>query len=128
MAVVDYPVYGAVYDGEISFATVEIVGGGLDINGVAGDDLEFGLFFDYAQMTGYSFSGFVVLSSSPLQRTQGLTVTPVDASVGLYSVKLSKADTLKIGPVSGPPSFLRWIDPAAKERTVLMGHFSLNRY
>ena len=57
---------------------MEIVGGGLDIEGVVGDDLEFGLFFDHADMTGYIFSGFVILSSSPLQRTQEITVTPVD--------------------------------------------------
>ena len=126
--VVDYPVYGAIYDGEISFATVEVVGGGLDIEGVAGDDLEFGLFFDYEEMSAYTFSGYVMLTSSPLARSHPITVTPLDAAVGLFTVKLPRADTLAIGPISGRPWFLRAIDPAGKERTVLMGKFSLNRY
>jgi hypothetical protein len=106
MAVVDYPVYGAIYDGEISFATVEVVGGGLDIEGVAGDDLEFGLFFDYANMTGYTYSGYVITTSSPLQRTYPITVDPTDPTVGLFTVKLSETDT-KIGSVSDRPWFLR---------------------
>jgi hypothetical protein len=126
--VIDYPVYGAVYDGDVSFATVEVVGGGLDIEGVAGDDLEFGLFFDYTQMTGYTFSGFVVITPSPLQRVIPIAVTVLDPTVGLFTVKLSAADTLKIGPVSGKPWFLRAIDPLGKQRTVLMGKLSLNRY
>jgi hypothetical protein len=128
MEIIDLPQYGSVYGGEVSFATVEIVGGGLDIEGVVGDDLEFGLFFDHTDMTGYAFSGFVVLSSSPLQRSQAITVAPVDVAVGLFTVNLSKEDTLKIGPVSGRPWFLRWIEPGGKERSILMGKMMLNRY
>src|SRR4029077_6033316 len=127
MAVVDYPVYGAIYGGDISFATVNVAGGGLDIEGMVGDTLEFGLFFDYQTFPGYTFSGYVILTPSPLQETYPITVSVTDAANGLYTVSLSKTDTTKIGPVSGRPWFLRLTDPAAKERTILMGKFQLNK-
>ena len=119
--------YGSVYDGDINHGTVELIGGGLDIESVVGDDLDFALFFDYLPLEDYSFESFVELDPPPLQRIYPLLVSGVDLSVGLLSVRLLRADTLKIGPVSGKPWYLRWTDPEGKERTILMGKMALNR-
>jgi hypothetical protein len=42
-------------------AAVDLTASDLDIEGVAGDDLEFAIFFGYLPLTGYTFSSFVEL-------------------------------------------------------------------
>lgn len=120
-------VYGSIYDGQVSNVSVEVVGGGLDVTGVVGDHLEFAAFFDYMTLTGYEFSGYIVLDSSPLTRTHPIIVVPIDLDVGLIGIKLTAQDTTAIGPVSGKPWFLQWTDPSGVKRQVLAGKFALNR-
>jgi hypothetical protein len=123
----DLAVYGAVYDGQIDHVTVEVIGGGLDIEGVVGDDLEFSVFFDYLNLTGYSFSAFVLLHDSPFLKTKPLTVVVTDVVNGLITVKLSTTETNAIGPVSRRPWFMRWTDPTGRDQTILAGQFQMNR-
>lgn len=128
MATVDeLAVYGAIYDGQIDHVTVEVIGGGLDIEGVVGDDLEFSIFFDYQNLTGYTFSAFVILHDLPLRKTKPLTVAVADAVNGLITVKLSTTETNAIGPVSRKPWFMRWTDSTGRDQTILAGKFALNR-
>jgi hypothetical protein len=122
----DIAVYGSVYDGDISHVTVELIGGGLDIEGVVGDDLEFSVFFDYLDLTGYVFSAFVLLHDPPLMKTKPLTVVVTDLLNGLITVKLSTTETNAIGPVSRRPWFMRWTDSAGRDQTILAGKFQLN--
>jgi hypothetical protein len=124
----DLAVYGAVYDGQIDRVTVEVIGGGLDIEGVCGDDLEFSVFFDYLDLTGYVFSAFVVLHDLPLMKSKPLTVVVADVVNGLITVKLSTTETNAIGPVSRKPWFMRWTDSTGRDQTILAGMFQLNRY
>lgn len=122
------PIYGAIYGEEISSVSVDVCGGGLDVSGVVGNPLEFACFFNYLPLTGYEFTGYIVLDPIPvLARRHAIVIAPIDLSVGLVSVSLTQADTLAIGPVSGKPWFLCWVDPDGVKRTVLMGKFSLNR-
>jgi hypothetical protein len=93
---------------------------------MVGDDIEIGVFFDYANLTGYTFSAFTILDPLPLKRTYSLTVTPQDLTVGLIVVKLPAVDSTKIGPVADKPWFLQWTG-AGKKRTILMGKFELSR-
>jgi hypothetical protein len=123
---VEFPKYGAVYGEEISNVEADLSGGGLDLKGMVGDDIEIGVFFDYANLTGYTFSAFVVLDPPPLKRSFTITVTPLDLTVGFISVKLSSADSTTIGPVADKPWFLKW-SVGGKTRTILMGKLYLNR-
>jgi hypothetical protein len=107
-------------------ALAEITGADLDIEGVVGDDLEFAIFFGYHPVTGFTFTSFVELDPPPLRKTFPLAVTILDGANGLIQISLSKANTEKIGPVSGCPWKLSWVE-SGKTRTVTMGHFSLNR-
>lgn len=128
VAVDDLAVWGAVYDGQIDHVTVEVIGGGLDIEGVVGDDLEFVIFFGYQNLTGYTFSAFVIVHDLPLMKTKPLTVAVTDVVNGLITVKLSTVETNAIGPVSRKPWFMRWTDPTGRDQTILAGMFQLNRY
>jgi hypothetical protein len=107
-------------------ALAELTGADLDIEGVCGDDLEFAIFFGYMPVTGFIFSSFVELSSPPLRKTSPLTVTVLDGANGLIEVSLSASETLKLGPISGCPWKLQWVE-SGKTRTVTMGNFALNR-
>jgi hypothetical protein len=126
VAVDDLAVWGAMYSGDINHVTVELIGGGLDIEGVVGDDLEFVVFFDYLNLTGYVFSAFVILHDSPFMKTKPLTVAVTDVVNGLITVKLSTTETNAIGPVSRKPWFMRWTDPTGRDQTILAGTFQLN--
>ena len=107
-------------------ALAEITGADLDIEGVCGDDLEFAIFFGYYPVTGFTFSAFIELSPPPLKKTFPLVVTILDGANGLITVNLAQTDTEKLGPFSGCPWKLSWIENG-KTRTVTMGKFSLNR-
>ena len=116
------------YNGDINHVTIEVIGGGLDIEGVVGDDLEFSVFFDYLNLTGYTFSAFVILYDLPLRKTKPLTVAVTDVVNGLITVKLSTTETNAIGPVSRRPWFIRWVNPSGRDQMILAGMFQLNRY
>ena len=107
-------------------ALADLIGAPLDIEGVVGTDLEFAVFFGYMPVTGFTFSSFIELDPPPLRRTSPLTVTILDGANGLIQISLSKADTEKIGPISGKPWQLQWVE-ASKTQTVLMGKMALNR-
>jgi hypothetical protein len=107
-------------------ALADITGADLDIEGVVGDDLEFAIFFGYHPVTGFIFTSFVELNSPPLKKTFPLAVTILDGANGLIEISLSNANTEKIGPVSGCPWNLEWVENG-KTKTVLMGRFALNR-
>ena len=107
-------------------ALAELTGADLDIEGVVGDDLEFGIFFGYMPVTGFTFSSFVELAPPPLRKTFPLVVTILDGANGLIEISLPRADTLKLGPISDCPWKLSWIE-ASKTRTITMGKFALNR-
>jgi hypothetical protein len=107
-------------------ALTDLTGAPLDIEGVCGDDLEFAIFFGYMPVTGFTFSSFVELDSPPLKRTFPLPVTILDGANGLIQISLPRADTEKIGPVSGCPWKLSWVE-GGKTLTVMMGRFALNR-
>ena len=108
-------------------ALTDLTEADLDIEGVVGNDLEFAVFFGYMPVTGYVFSSFVELSPPPLRKTVPLTVTVLDAVNGLIQISLSKIETEKIGPVSGRPWRLQWLE-GGKTLTVLGGRFQLNRF
>jgi hypothetical protein len=127
VAVDDLAVWGAVYDGDISHVTVEVIGGAWILR-VVGDDQEFSVFFDYVNLTGYTFSAFVILHDLPLMKSKPLTVVVADVFNGLITVKLSTTETNAIGPVSGRPWFMRWADPSGRDQTILMGKFQLNKH
>jgi hypothetical protein len=107
-------------------ALAEITGAALDIEGVVGDDLEFAIFFGYMPLTGLTFASFVELAPPPLVKTQPLVVTVLDASTGLIQLSLARSESLKVGPVSGCPWKLTWVE-AGKTFTATMGNFQLNR-
>jgi hypothetical protein len=106
--------------------TVDTLESFLDIEGVVGDDLEFAIFFGYLPVTGYTFSAFIELEPPPLQKVYPLTVTVLDAANGLIQVSLARADSLKIGPVSGCRWKLSWVE-TGHTMSVAMGLFALNR-
>lgn len=107
-------------------ALAELTGAPLDIEGVVGDDLEFAVFFGYMPVTGFAFSSFIELSSPPLPKTFPLAVTILDGANGLIQISLARADSQKIGPISGCPWKLSWVENG-KTLTVMMGKFALNR-
>jgi hypothetical protein len=107
-------------------AFTELTGASLDIEGVCGDDLEFAIFFGYHPITGFTFSSFVELESSPLRKTLPLVVTILDGANGLLSITLSATETKRVGPVSGCPWKMSWVE-AGKTKTITMGNFALNR-
>lgn len=100
--------------------------GGLNINGVVGNDLTMDVAFEDTNLTGYTFSGFVVLEVSPLQKTYPLTITNTDLALGLIQVSLTDAQTTEIGPASGKPWYVSW-NNGGDIRNVLMGRFRLDR-
>lgn len=104
----------------------EVTGAPLDIEGVVGDDLEVAIFFGYMPVTGFTFASFIELKPPPLPKTFPLTVTILDATNGLITVSLSRADSLKLGPLSGCPWKITWVE-AGKTFSALMGKFQLNR-
>ena len=107
-------------------ALTELTGASLDIEGVCGDDLEFAMFFGYHPITGFTFSSFVELESPPLRKTVPLVVTILDGANGLLSITLSATETKRVGPISGCPWKMSWVE-AGKTRTITMGNFALNR-
>jgi hypothetical protein len=107
-------------------AEVELIGSPLDIEGVCGDDLEFAVFFGYLPITGFTFTAFIELRSPPFKKTWPLIVTVLDATNGLINITLARADTDKIGPISGRPWKMTWTE-VGKVRTIEMGKFALNR-
>jgi hypothetical protein len=107
-------------------ALTDLTGADLDIEGVVGDDLEFAVFFGYHPITGFTFSSFIELSPPPLPETFPLAVEILDGANGLIGISLEKADTEKLGPISGRPWKLSWIENG-KTLSVLMGKFALNR-
>lgn len=107
-------------------ALAEVIGSPLDIEGVVGDDLEVAIFFGYMPVTGFTFSSFIELKPPPLPKTFPLTVSILDATNGLITVSLARADSLKLGPLSGCNWKLTWTE-SGKTLTVAMGRFSLNR-
>jgi len=107
-------------------ALAEVIGSPLDIEGVVGDDLEVAVFFGYMPITGFTFSSFVELSPPPLLKTYPLTITVLDGANGLITISLPRADTLKLGPLSGRPWKITWLE-SGRTCTALMGKFQLNR-
>ena len=107
-------------------AFAELTGADLDIEGVCGDDLEFAIFFGYHPIIGFTFTAFVEVDSPPLRKTFPLVVVILDGANGLITVSLARTETQKIGPISGCPWKLSWVE-AGKTRTITMGHFALNR-
>jgi hypothetical protein len=107
-------------------ALAEVIGSPLDIEGVVGDDLEVAIFFGYMPVTGFTFSSFVELKPPPLPKTWPLTVAVLDGANGLITVSLTRADSLKLGPISGCPWKITWLE-SGKTFTVAMGRFALNR-
>lgn len=107
-------------------AQVDLTASDLDIVGVVGDDLEFAIFFGYLPITGYTFSALIELEPPPLRKTWPLTVTVLDVTTGLIQVSLSAADSSKLGPVSGCPWKLTWVE-TGHTMSVTMGSFQLNR-
>jgi hypothetical protein len=121
------PEYGAIYGEEESNLAIHLEGGGMDIEGMVGDDVSFAVFFNYTNLTGYTFTAHVALSLPPLKKTWPMTVSVTDQTVGLISVSIPKVDTAKIGPVARKAWFLNWTDTSGKLRTIMMGYLSLNR-
>lgn len=104
----------------------EQVGGGLNMNGVVGNDLTMDVLFEDTVLTGYTFLGYVVLEPSPLEKTYALTVTNTDLAEGQIQVSLTDAQTTEIGPISNKPWFLQW-NNGGDIRNVLMGRLALSR-
>ena len=100
--------------------------GELDIEGVVGNDVEMDVAFQDTNLTGYTFSGFVILEPPPLQKTYALTITNTNLALGLIQVSLSDANTTEIGPVSGKPWYVSW-NNGGDIRNVLRGHLRLDR-
>lgn len=79
----EFPKYGAVYGEEVSNVEADLSGAGLDLKGQVGDDMEIGVFFDYANLTGYVFSAFVVLDPPSAQEGGQLDYRPPGSDRGL---------------------------------------------
>lgn len=107
--------------------TFEQIPGGLHINGVVGNDLTMDILFQDTDLTGYTFSAYVVLEPSPLEKTYAITVTNTSLADGLIQASLTEAQTTEIGPVSNKPWYLQWVHSGLQEN-VLFGRFQLNRY
>lgn len=107
--------------------TFEQIPGGLHINGVVGNDLTMDVLFQDTDLTGYTFTGYVVLEPDPLEKTYALTITNTSLVDGQIQVSLTEAQTTEIGPVSNKPWYLQWIHSGLQEN-VLFGRFQLNRF
>lgn len=108
----------------VTFAQIP---GGLNINGVVGNDLSMDILFQDTVLTGYTFSAYVVLEPDPLEKAYALTITNTNLADGQIRVSLTEAQTTEIGPVSNKPWYLQWIHSGLQEN-VLFGRFQLNRF
>lgn len=107
-------------------ATFDNLPGELDIEGVAGNDVEMDVAFQDTNLTGYTFSGYVILEPTPLEKTYALTITNTNLALGLIQVSLTDAQTAEIGPVSGKPWYVSW-NNGGDIRNVLRGRLRLDR-
>ena len=101
--------------------------GRLNIQGVTGKDLKVDIEFEDTNLTGFTFTSFIILENAPLEKRQAITITNTDLANGLIRASLTDTETTAIGPVSGKPWFLQWSN-AGDDRNVLAGMFQLNRF
>ena len=99
----------------------------MDLVGVVGNDLVVDVLFEDTNLTGYTFSAYVVLESYPLEKLYTITVTNIDLANGQIRLSLTDSQTTEIGPVSGKPWYLSWTDTGTLINNMLFGHFQLNR-
>lgn len=106
--------------------TFEEIPGELNITGVVGNDITMDVLFKDSVLTGYTFSGYIILEPNPLEKRYALTITNTDLAQGQIQVSLTDAQTTEIGPVSNKPWFVQWIHSGLQEN-ILFGRFQLNR-
>jgi hypothetical protein len=107
--------------------TFEHLPGGLDIEGVVGNDIAMDVLVEDTDLTGYTFLSYIILEPTPLEKRYAMTVTNTDLAEGQIQVSLTDSQTTEIGPVSNKPWYLQWT-VSGLTRNFLMGRFQLDRF
>lgn len=100
----------------------------LNIEGVVDNNITMPVLFEKTNLTGYTFSAWVLLEQGPLEKTYPMLVTAIDLTSGLIQVSLTKVDTKAIGPCANKKWVLQWVDSGGETRDLTMGTFQLNRF
>lgn len=106
-------------------AQFNLVPGGLDIQGVVGDD--FSLLFDFnIDLTGYTFDARVIFQNAPRNTYEAFTITETNLSEGRITLSLTDTQTKNLGPLANAKWYISWF-VGSNTRTVISGKFSLNQ-